>query len=68
MATDQEPLCTPEHTEFVVSIVTSIPGGKSKAAVLEGKIGQFQQTVYRIVQNFGGVNFWWMKLEDAFGW
>ena len=23
---------------------------------------------YCIVQNFGGVNFWWMKPEDAFGW
>ena len=22
---------------------------------------------YRIVQNFGDFNFWWMKLEDAFG-
>ena len=23
---------------------------------------------YCIVQNFGGVNFWRIKLEDAFGW
>ena len=23
---------------------------------------------YHIAQNFGGVNFWQMKPEDAFGW
>ena len=23
---------------------------------------------YRIAQNFGGANFWRMKLENAFGW
>ena len=26
------------------------------------------RTDIRIVQNFGGVNFWQMKPEDAFGW
>ena len=24
--------------------------------------------IYRIAQNFGGGNFWQMKLENAFGW
>ena len=27
-----------------------------------------QNSDYRIAQNFGGVNFWRMKLENAFGW
>ena len=29
---------------------------------------RFARDSYRIVQNFGGVSFWWMKLEDVFGW
>ena len=24
--------------------------------------------IYRIAQNFGGANFWRMKLENRFGW